>query len=125
LELYKIIDYFSIFFQVHLDEETLMTESAILGILDFCQQGTCDFGHGLVVYKNDYSNISRFTPITDFQMVAMNGGKERLVFDLFKKALYTWRGAFVVSRYGAERKVSYDHGQESCWTEDCYFALNV
>jgi len=35
---------------VHLDEETLLTENSVHGILNFVSNGSRDFGQGLVVY---------------------------------------------------------------------------
>jgi len=36
-----------------LDEETLMTEESVQGILDFCESGDRDFGHGLLTMANN------------------------------------------------------------------------
>ena len=37
---------------VHLDEETLLTTNAICGILNFCEDGTHQFGQGVITYAN-------------------------------------------------------------------------
>ncbi|XP_003370424.1 beta-1,4-mannosyltransferase egh protein, partial [Trichinella spiralis] len=37
---------------VHLDEETLLTENSVRGILNFCSDGQHPFGQGLITYAN-------------------------------------------------------------------------
>ena len=44
---------------VHLDEETILTENSIKGVLNFVTDGKHQFGQGLITYANDHvSNFS-------------------------------------------------------------------
>ncbi len=38
---------------VHLDEETLLTESSVRGIMNFITEGQHSFGQGLITYANN------------------------------------------------------------------------
>jgi len=55
---------------VHLDEETILTENAVRGILNFVLDGKHQFGQGLITYANDHvRTLIRFSsliPCSDF-----------------------------------------------------------
>jgi egghead protein (zeste-white 4 protein) len=42
---------------------------------------------------------------------------------MFHRPLFSWKGSYVVSRFKAERDVSYDHGLDGSVAEDCYFSM--
>jgi egghead protein (zeste-white 4 protein) len=50
-------------------------------------------------------------------------GKLRFQFSVFHKPLFGWKGSFVVTQVGAEKKVSFDHGPEGSIAEDCFFSM--
>ncbi|CAJ0941604.1 unnamed protein product, partial [Mesorhabditis belari] len=107
---------------VHLDEETLLTQNAICGILNFCEDGKHQFGQGVITYANG-DVVNWFTTLADSFRVADDMGKLRFQFKAFHKPLFGWKGSYVVTQVGAERKVSYDHGMEGSIAEDCFFSM--
>lgn len=50
-------------------------------------------------------------------------GKLRFTFSCFHKPVFGLKGSFVVSRAGAERQVTFDHGMEGSIAEDCFFSM--
>lgn len=107
---------------VHLDEETLLTTNSICGILNFCEDGTHQFGQGVITYANG-EIVNWLTTLSDSFRVADDMGKLRLQLKIFHKPLFGWKGSFVVTQMGAERAVSFDHGPEGSIAEDCYFSM--
>ncbi|XP_064081600.1 beta-1,4-mannosyltransferase egh-like isoform X3 [Macrobrachium nipponense] len=107
---------------VHLDEETLVTDSAIRGILNFVIEGRHQFGQGLITYANE--NIKNwFTTLADSFRVSDDMGKLRFQFKVFHKPLFGWKGSYVVTQAGAERRVTFDHGPDGSVAEDNYFGM--
>lgn len=107
---------------VHLDEETLVTRNVINGIINFALDGTHAFGQGLITYTNQ-EIVNWVTTLADSFRVADDMGKLRFQFYAFHKPLFGWKGSFVVTKYEAERDVSYDHGPDGSIAEDCYFSM--
>lgn len=62
-------------FSVHLDEETLMTLDSVIGIMNFCYFGYCQFGHGLIMCaaKDPMHNV--ITTCADLFLVGESLGK--------------------------------------------------
>lgn len=107
---------------VHLDEETLMTEDSVRGILNFALDGKHAFGQGLITYANERV-VNWVTTLADSFRVADDMGKLRFQFWAFHRPLFSWKGSYVVTRAGAERKVSFDHGPDGSIAEDCFFSM--
>jgi egghead protein (zeste-white 4 protein) len=107
---------------VHLDEETLLTENAVHGVLNFCMEGKHQFGQGLITYANG-DIINWITTLADSFRVADDMGKLRFQFYYFHKPLFGWKGSYVVTQVSAERKVTFDHGRDGSIAEDCYFSM--
>lgn len=107
---------------VHLDEETIMTENAVRGILNFVFDGKHSFGQGLITYANE-NVVNWITTLADCFRVADDMGKLRFQFQMFHLPLFSWKGSYVVTQAGAERKVSFDHGLDGSVAEDCYFSM--
>lgn len=107
---------------IHLDEETIVTKDVINGIANFALDGEHSFGQGLITYTNQ-EIVNWFTTLADFFRVAEDMGKLRFQFKTFHKPIFGWKGSFVVSKYEAERDVSFDHGPDGSVSEDCYFAM--
>lgn len=107
---------------VHLDEETIITKNVINGIINFALDGKHSFGQGLITYINQ-EIVNWFTTLADFFRVAEDMGKLRFQFKTFHRPIFGWKGSFVVSKYEAEREVSFDHGPDGSISEDCYFAM--
>ncbi|XP_077295047.1 beta-1,4-mannosyltransferase egh [Arctopsyche grandis] len=109
---------------VHLDEETLLTENSVRGILNFVMDGKHQFGQGLITYANE-DVVNWLTTLADSFRVADDMGKLRLQFKLFNKPLFSWKGSYVVTQVGAEKKVSFDNGLDGSVAEDCFFAMKA
>ncbi|XP_015599343.1 beta-1,4-mannosyltransferase egh [Cephus cinctus] len=109
---------------VHLDEETILTENSIRGILNFVLDGKHQFGQGLITYANE-EIINWMTTLADSFRVADDMGKLRLQFTLFHKPLFSMKGSYVVTQMGAERQVSFNNGPDGSVAEDCFFAMKA
>ncbi|NP_001243979.1 glycosyltransferase isoform X1 [Bombyx mori] len=109
---------------VHLDEETLLTENSLRGILNFVMDGQYQFGQGLITYANEQI-VNWLTTLADSFRVADDMGKLRLQFYLFHKPLFSWKGSYVVTQVSAEKKVSFDNGLDGSVAEDCFFAMKA
>lgn len=82
---------------VHLDEETLLTENAVRGILNFVADGKHQFGQGLITYANE-EVVNWITTLADSFRVTDDMGKLKLQFRMFHKPLFSWKGSFVVTQ---------------------------
>uniref|UniRef100_A0A224XPE3 Putative beta-14-mannosyltransferase egh n=1 Tax=Panstrongylus lignarius TaxID=156445 RepID=A0A224XPE3_9HEMI len=109
---------------VHLDEETLLTDNSIRGILNFVLDGKHSFGQGLITYANE-DVVNWITTLADSFRVADDMGKLRLQFSLFHRPLLSWKGSYVVTQVRAEREVTFDNGPDGSVAEDCFFAMRA
>lgn len=82
---------------VHLDEETLLTENSVRGIINFVLDGKHPFGQGLITYANE-NVVNWLTTLADSFRVSDDMGKLRLQFKLFHKPLFSWKGSYVVTQ---------------------------
>ena len=89
---------------VHLDEETLLTDASVRGILNFISTGKHSFGQGLITYANNppqFSSVAkriqnRICTVADSFRVADDLGKLRCQLTYFNKPLFGWKGSYVV-----------------------------
>lgn len=109
---------------VHLDEETLLTENSVRGIINFVLDGKHPFGQGLITYANE-NVINWLTTLADSFRVSDDMGKLRLQFKMFHKPFFSWKGSYVVTQMHAERAVSFDNGVDGSVAEDCFFAMRA
>lgn len=107
---------------VHLDEETLLTDNAVRGIINFVFDGKNQFGQGLITYANEHVQ-NWVTTLADSFRVTDDMGKLRFQFRAFSRPLFGWKGSFVVTQVGAERRVSFDNGPDGSVAEDCFFCM--
>lgn len=107
---------------IHLDEETILTQNSINGIVNFTLDGKHSFGQGVITYANE-NVVNWITTLVDSYRVADDMGKLRFQFLAFHRPLFGWKGSFVVTRYEAEKDVSFDHGPDGSVAEDCYFSM--
>nr|CAD7574860.1 unnamed protein product [Timema californicum] len=82
---------------VHLDEETLLTENSVRGILNFVLDGKHQFGQGLITYANE-DVVNWVTTLADSFRVADDMGKLRLQFYMFHRPLFSMKGSYVVTQ---------------------------
>ncbi|XP_078042837.1 beta-1,4-mannosyltransferase egh [Augochlora pura] len=109
---------------VHLDEETIMTENSLRGILNFVLDGKHQFGQGLITYANE-DVVNWITTLADSFRVADDMGKLRLQFTMFHKPFFSMKGSYVVTQMSAERQVSFNNGLDGSVAEDCFFAMKA
>jgi egghead protein (zeste-white 4 protein) len=76
---------------VHLDEETIMTENAVRGIINFVLNSKHEFGQGLITYANE-DVVNWLTTLADSFRVADDMGKLRFQFYMFHRPLFSWKG---------------------------------
>ena len=107
---------------VHLDEETILTESSIKGILNFIMEDKHQLGQGLITYAND-GVTNWFTTLADCLRVSDDLGKNRLQLKTLHRPFFGWKGSFMVVKFAVERKITFDHGPSGSISEDCAFAL--
>lgn len=82
---------------VHLDEETLLTDNSVRGILNFVLDGKHQFGQGLITYANE-EVVNWITTLADSFRVADDMGKLRAQMLLFHKPILSWKGSYVVTQ---------------------------
>ncbi|XP_040172416.1 beta-1,4-mannosyltransferase egh [Anopheles arabiensis] len=109
---------------VHLDEETLLTENSVRGIINFVLDGKHPFGQGLITYANE-NVVNWLTTLADSFRVSDDMGKLRLQFKMFHKPYFSWKGSYVVTQVHAEKAVSFDNGIDGSVAEDCFFAMRA
>ena len=82
---------------VHLDEETLMTEDSIRGILNFVLDGKHAIGQGMITYAS--GNVENWiTTLADSSRIADEMGKNQLVMKLLNRPIFGMKGSFIVAR---------------------------
>ena len=116
---------------VHLDEETVLTQDSIKGIVSFIMEGKHMLGQGIITYAMLPSpTASTFTwiqhhicTVADSLRVADDVGKNKAQFQIFHKPYFGMKGSFVVTKYEAERNVTWDFGPEGSVAEDAWFGL--
>jgi len=107
---------------VHLDEETILTEGSVKGIVNFICEGQHQFGQGVITYVND-GIVNLILTLCDTHRVAEDMGKIQFQLNVLHMPILGWKGSYVVSLVGAERAVSFDNGPDSSVAEDTYFGI--
>ncbi|XP_045173389.2 beta-1,4-mannosyltransferase egh-like [Mercenaria mercenaria] len=107
---------------VHLDEETLLTESSVIGILNFVNDGKYELGQGVITYANE-EIVSWITTLADLVRVGMDFGMIRFCLKFLHRPVFSWKGSFIVAKTAVEKQITYDFGMEGSIAEDCFFAL--
>jgi egghead protein (zeste-white 4 protein) len=80
---------------VHLDEETLLTESSVIGIINFIHDDKYPLGQGVITYANE-EIVSWIATIADMVRVGIDYGILRFSLNFLHKPLFSWKGSFVV-----------------------------
>jgi egghead protein (zeste-white 4 protein) len=107
---------------VHLDEETLLTENSVRGILNFVHANEYDIGQGLITYANE-TIVNYITTLADSMRVGVDLGCLRFCLKKFHQSPFLFKGSFVVCRAGCEFDVTFDNGRAGSIAEDTYFAM--
>jgi len=109
-------------FIVHLDEETLLTENSVRGILNFVNSNEFDIGQGLITYANE-TIVNHVTTLADSIRVGVDLGCLRFCLKKLHRPPFLFKGSFVVCRAGCELDVTFDNGKAGSIAEDTYFAM--
>jgi len=107
---------------VHLDEETLLTENSVRGILNFVNSNEYDIGQGLITYANE-TIVNHITTLADSMRVGVDLGCLRFCLKQLHRPPFLFKGSFVVCRAGCEFDVTFDNGRAGSIAEDTYFAM--
>ena len=109
---------------VHLDEETLLTERALFGIVDFISKAEADIGQGVITYgKCEIENW--LTTLLDGVRTAVDYGLFRMALQMFKRPVFGFKGSYIVVRMNVEESVGFDFGPSESIAEDLRFALTA
>ncbi|XP_060567412.1 beta-1,4-mannosyltransferase egh-like [Ruditapes philippinarum] len=107
---------------VHLDEETLLSESVLYGIINFVSEQKSDIGQGVITYGE--SGIENWlTTLLDGMRVAIDYGLFRLGLQFFHRPLFGFKGSFIVVKMKIEDGIGFDFGPKESIAEDLRFAL--
>lgn len=107
---------------VHLDEETLLTENSVRGILNFVDGNKFDIGQGLITYANE-TIVNYVTTLADSMRVGVDLGCLRFCLKFLNRPPFLFKGSFVVCRAQCEFDVTFDNGRAGSIAEDTYFAM--
>lgn len=109
---------------VHLDEETLLTENALHGIVDFILKPDSNIGQGVITYAG--CGVENWiTTLLDGIRVVIDYGLFQLGLALFHVPVFGFKGSFVVVKMGIEQRIGFDFGPRECIAEDLRFALTA
>ncbi|XP_072395599.1 beta-1,4-mannosyltransferase egh-like [Diabrotica undecimpunctata] len=106
---------------VHLDEETVLTESSIIGIVNFVINGKYQLGQGAITYA-DEEIVNWLTTLIDTSRVSDDFGNLQFQLAILHRPIFTIKGSFLVIQYVVEKDVTFDHGIEGSIVEDNFFA---
>ncbi|XP_055898640.1 beta-1,4-mannosyltransferase egh-like [Biomphalaria glabrata] len=106
---------------VHLDEETLLTEDALIGIINFVSSSEHSIGQGHITYDNG-EIVNWITTLADSSRVGIDYGCRRFCMSVLHKPVFGLKGSFVVAEANVEKLIGFDYGPDGSIAEDCYFA---
>ncbi len=113
---------------LHLDEESIITSQAIVGIKDFISRKANNraIGQGEILY-NSSSNYGKSILITAIDSVRTGDdlGRFRFQYKALNKPVGGMHGSFVLMPAAIEEEIGWDWGDKSILTEDTYFAFKA
>ncbi|XP_053376716.1 beta-1,4-mannosyltransferase egh-like [Mercenaria mercenaria] len=110
---------------VHLDEETLLTEASLSGILHFTTEGSGDIGQGPINYASGQIIHNWVTTLADSMRLAIDYSLFRFQFAFLQRPVFGFKGSYIVIRNKVEMEVGLDNGPDGSIAEDCFFALKA
>lgn len=109
---------------VHLDEETLLTESVLLGIAQFVSDPKSNIGQGVITYSG--AGVENWiTTFMDGMRVSTDYGLFRFAFQCLHRPIFGLKGSFIVVKMSIEKDVGFDFGPMESIAEDLRFALTA
>lgn len=107
---------------IHLDEETLLTESSTIGLANFASQNHGDIGQGVISYANE-EIVNWWTTLADSVRVTVDLGMMRYSFKKLGCPLMGFKGSYIIAKESVEKDVGFDFGPKGSVAEDVMFAL--
>lgn len=109
---------------VHLDEETLLTEDVLHGILNFVATPNANIGQGVITYGG--CGIENWlTTLLDGVRVCIDYGLFRFAMQFLHRPIFGFKGSFIVVKHSIEEKIGFDFGPKESIAEDLRFALTA
>lgn len=113
---------------LHMDEESVLTPEAILGIQDHIAKydlRTTDgaIGQGEILYNSLNYGDNLWTSSIDAARTGGDLGQFRMQYKALHKPLVGMHGSYVLTPAKIERETTWDVGGHGSITEDSYFAL--
>lgn len=96
---------------VHLDEETYVLESALLGIFKFTCENKHPIGQGLITYGKRHI-VSWLNTIADSARVLHYTGTLYVDLKFMHKSYNSFNGSFFVVKKSVESAISFDFGPQ-------------
>ncbi|CAC5385643.1 unnamed protein product [Mytilus coruscus] len=109
---------------VRLDEETVLTESSVIGIANFIHDDIYSFGQGVIIYTKE-EIVCWITTLADLVRIGTDYGRYRFCFKCLHRPILGTKGSFLVVKASVELNVTFDFGVDGSLTEDCFFALKA
>ena len=112
---------------LHLDEESVVTESAIVGIHNFINApvNRKRIGQGEIKYNAHQYNQNLLITATDSIRTGDDLGRFRFQYKLTERPLFGMHGSFVLVPAAIEHAIGFDLSPEQSITEDAYFAFKA
>ena len=113
---------------LHMDEESVLTPEAVLGIQEHIVKydlRTCDgaIGQGEILYNSLNYGENLWTSSIDAARTGGDLGQFRMQYKALRKPLIGMHGSYVLTPAKIERDITWDVGGHGSITEDSYFAL--
>lgn len=109
---------------IHLDEETLLTEGVLNGIVDFVRKPSSNIGQGVITYGgNEIENW--WTTLMDGVRTGIDYGLFRFALQLLHRPVFGFKGSFIVVKMSVESDIGFDFGPKESIAEDLRFALTA
>ncbi len=112
---------------LHLDEESVVTESAVVGIHEFVNDpaNAMKIGQGEIKYNAYEYNRNLFITAADSIRTGDDLGRFRFQYKFFGKPLFGMHGSYVLVPAAVEQAIGFDLSPEQSITEDAYFAFKA
>lgn len=76
---------------VHLDEETVLTESSVIGIANFIHENIYSFGQGVIIYSKE-EIVCWITTLADLARIGTDYGRFRFCFKCLHRPILGTKG---------------------------------
>lgn len=115
---------------LHLDEESIMTSQAIIGIRGFINKYSLRrsdgaIGQGEILYNSYNYGKNILTTSMDSLRTGDDLGRFRFQYEVLNRPVAGMHGSFVLVPAVTEKAIGWDWGAKSVLAEDAYFALKA